>query len=575
MRIKRPLIEITLGAVLAAPCLITPVLSPAQGEPRVPTQAEVDAALKRAQEQLGRKRALETQNRGYWVDPSTGLMWAGKDNGKDVSWHDARKYCQNVRIGGYSGWRLANLWELQGIYDRNAFAPGQSGEGQTLRDDVWHVKGYLFLTANEWSSEEQWHGYSHYFDFNSGRSNEEPTGWPYGYEFRRALCVRGTETPMAVEAANHDLAANTPEKIAAINQTLATTGDIDAAYELGLAYMQGYGAEKDLVQAEHWFLIVANDPKLKAIIDLDAEVRLPAGYVFELAETYRKDLPQQTDRAAKLYLHLLNQTGHPEVRRAQMELGNFVLDRKYTAGNDAKGRALNLEWARTITQELLGQQEYGIALDYSLGRGDVAKDPAMWLRFCKRAAAYNIDLAQRFLAEALRNGAAPNESGYDHVAWARLASDKQHSEIAVVKALESSMTSQQRRSADAAYDALVETRVQDGAYYSQDDPLREPPPPELAAMPNDDPDVQLRRAFSLEKAAQTDEAAYRQAIDLYRTVRDRREMDVRFALGRNYLNGSNGLRKNTALARYWLSEAADRGSKPAKALLATTPASSN
>ncbi|MGA9968769.1 MAG: hypothetical protein WBQ07_00430, partial [Candidatus Acidiferrales bacterium] len=31
----------------------------------------------------------ETQARGYWIDPSTGLMWAGKDNGKDVSWKGA------------------------------------------------------------------------------------------------------------------------------------------------------------------------------------------------------------------------------------------------------------------------------------------------------------------------------------------------------------------------------------------------------------------------------------------------------------------------------------------------------
>ncbi len=31
----------------------------------------------------------DTQVRGFWVDSSTGLMWAGKDNGKDVSWRGA------------------------------------------------------------------------------------------------------------------------------------------------------------------------------------------------------------------------------------------------------------------------------------------------------------------------------------------------------------------------------------------------------------------------------------------------------------------------------------------------------
>jgi hypothetical protein len=33
-----------------------------------------------------RSPAQQTQPRGFWTDPSTGLMWAGKDNGKDVSW---------------------------------------------------------------------------------------------------------------------------------------------------------------------------------------------------------------------------------------------------------------------------------------------------------------------------------------------------------------------------------------------------------------------------------------------------------------------------------------------------------
>jgi hypothetical protein len=47
-------------------------------------------------------QAQETQVRGYWVDPSTGLMWAGRDNGKDVNWHKAMKYCRDLRLAGYS-----------------------------------------------------------------------------------------------------------------------------------------------------------------------------------------------------------------------------------------------------------------------------------------------------------------------------------------------------------------------------------------------------------------------------------------------------------------------------------------
>ena len=83
---------------------------------------------------------------GVWVDLSTCLMWAGKDNGKDVSWRRAMKYCHGLRLDGYSDWRLANMAELQGIYDKTVEAPGLAGPAKTPRAFTWHVKGNLFLT---------------------------------------------------------------------------------------------------------------------------------------------------------------------------------------------------------------------------------------------------------------------------------------------------------------------------------------------------------------------------------------------------------------------------------------------
>ena len=138
----------------------------------------------------------ETQARGYWVDPATGLMWAAKDNGKDVSWKKAMKYCRDLRLAGYSDWRLANIGELGYIYDPKAESPGLAG----MHDDeptTWHVKGNLFLTGDQWSStgrlddRERLSGYVFYFDFNEGRADNDPTGFPYPFTFRRALCMRG------------------------------------------------------------------------------------------------------------------------------------------------------------------------------------------------------------------------------------------------------------------------------------------------------------------------------------------------------------------------------------------------
>src|SRR5579863_7432707 len=59
-------------------------------------KAEAEKAQSEAQAQEERRLAQETQARGYWVDPATGLMWEGKDNGIAVTWHKAASYCRNL-----------------------------------------------------------------------------------------------------------------------------------------------------------------------------------------------------------------------------------------------------------------------------------------------------------------------------------------------------------------------------------------------------------------------------------------------------------------------------------------------
>jgi hypothetical protein len=140
-----------------------------------------------------RARVEQTQARGYWVDTS-GLMWAGKDSGKDLSWHKAMKYCRNLRLARYSDWRLPKIYELQDIYDAELETPGLAGFGKG-RPFTWHVEGGLFLSGDEWSStselDDRGHpsAYPWYFDFNAGqRFNVDDL-----YAGHRALCVRSSK----------------------------------------------------------------------------------------------------------------------------------------------------------------------------------------------------------------------------------------------------------------------------------------------------------------------------------------------------------------------------------------------
>jgi hypothetical protein len=103
-------------------------------------------------------------------------MWAAKDNGKDVSWKSAVKHCRNLKLAGYSDWRLGTIDELQGIYEKSAEAPGENPRSHRHAAEpmAYHVKGNLFLTGDIWSSTQRMDDRGHatarvwYFDFLNG-----------------------------------------------------------------------------------------------------------------------------------------------------------------------------------------------------------------------------------------------------------------------------------------------------------------------------------------------------------------------------------------------------------------------
>ena len=50
-------------------------------------------------------------------DQRTGLMWAARDNGCDVNWHDAKDYCARFSAGSHQDWRFPTLDELRSLRD--------------------------------------------------------------------------------------------------------------------------------------------------------------------------------------------------------------------------------------------------------------------------------------------------------------------------------------------------------------------------------------------------------------------------------------------------------------------------
>jgi hypothetical protein len=114
------------------------------------------------------------------LDTGTGLMWAEKDNGRDINWKNAKSYCENYRDGGYTDWRMPTQDELAGLYDKSETY--SAGRG----NDV-HLTKLIRLTGSApWASETSGSEAAS-FDFHNGAR-----GWslPSYSAYYRALPVR-------------------------------------------------------------------------------------------------------------------------------------------------------------------------------------------------------------------------------------------------------------------------------------------------------------------------------------------------------------------------------------------------
>ncbi|MGO8932808.1 MAG: DUF1566 domain-containing protein [Terracidiphilus sp.] len=143
--------------------------------------------------------ASENQSRGYWVDSSTGLVWAAKDSGKSVTWGHARKYCHDLRLAGYSDWRLATLDELETLAVNGAYDPHRVDNTDYLVVAVAgsrDVRGGVNLTDDPWSSNRPLDRFHHpysdgwFFDF---RTSQPSYDLQLFRNIKSALCVRRPE----------------------------------------------------------------------------------------------------------------------------------------------------------------------------------------------------------------------------------------------------------------------------------------------------------------------------------------------------------------------------------------------
>jgi len=110
-----------------------------------------------------------------FLDPKKRLMWTNKDNGRDIDWRRANRYCQELDLAGYTDWRLPTLEELEGLH-------------RTMSQAQFKLPAEIRLTACcPWSStlkddDSVWN-----FNFQF----RKPFAGAFSYTYdQRALCVR-------------------------------------------------------------------------------------------------------------------------------------------------------------------------------------------------------------------------------------------------------------------------------------------------------------------------------------------------------------------------------------------------
>lgn len=112
-------------------------------------------------------------------DINTGLAWAASDNGADIDWFDAGRYCEAMG----AGWQLPSSTELVGLYDDTGSISRACGESTCKVTPLLLVTAGFHWTRMQDSDTRAW-----VVDLSNGARQSMAVINPFHI---RALCVRG------------------------------------------------------------------------------------------------------------------------------------------------------------------------------------------------------------------------------------------------------------------------------------------------------------------------------------------------------------------------------------------------
>jgi hypothetical protein len=113
---------------------------------------------------------------GLLRDHRTGLIWSASDNGRDVDWDDASRYCTG------RGMQLPTVGQLLRLVDRTGAMSTPCQARQCKVSGRFHLTGYGY-----WSRQREGERWAVFVTLDDGRRSFDYVGIRNNF---RALCVR-------------------------------------------------------------------------------------------------------------------------------------------------------------------------------------------------------------------------------------------------------------------------------------------------------------------------------------------------------------------------------------------------
>ena len=90
---------------------------------------------------------------GTVIDKRTGLMWQRLDKAGKLTWKQAKEYCANLKLGGFSDWRIPSFYEMKSLHTSLSKSIGWS---EFKKIPLFSWRGAYYWSSTPWERSKKY-----------------------------------------------------------------------------------------------------------------------------------------------------------------------------------------------------------------------------------------------------------------------------------------------------------------------------------------------------------------------------------------------------------------------------------